>query len=137
MTTAATVRPVPPPYRWHVAALLLAAGHHIDHTLRGTHVGWPVTPDVNMFTYTLVIYPLIGLGFLLRSPQYWLAIAIGGVVLLASVHVAIEQPGEILGGYPQPVVGLVAFAVLVALVAVLAGLAYRYAMYLAYVRRVL
>lgn len=64
------------------------------------------------FTYTLAIYPLIALGFVLRSARYWLTIAVGGVVLLAAVHTAIEQPGEILGGDGQPAFGLVAFAIL-------------------------
>lgn len=118
--------PRQPSYAWHVAALLLAALHHLDHVLRGTHVGWPVTPDVNTFTYTLLIYPLIALGFLLRSARYWLAIAIGGVVLLSVVDVAVEQPAEIVGGYPQPVLGLIAFGILIALIAVLVAIAFRY-----------
>lgn len=130
--TAATVIPrSTPSYSWHIAALLLAALHHLDHALRGTHIGWPLTPDVTPFTYTLAIYPLITLGFVVRSARYWLTIAVGGVVLLAAVHTAIEQPGEILGGYAQPAFGLLAFAILIALILVLTVIAFRYAMFLA------
>jgi hypothetical protein len=131
----AAIPRTPPSYRWHFAALVLAAVHHVDHVLRGTHVGWPVTTEVSPFTYTLAIYPLIGLGFVVRSARYWLTIAVGGVVLLAAVHTVIEQPGEILGGYQQPVLGLIAFADLVALIVVLTVIAFRYAMYLGYARR--
>jgi hypothetical protein len=124
-----------PSYGWHIAALVLAALHHIDHVMRGTHVGWPVTADVTPFTFTLAIYPLIALGFVLRSARYWLAVAVGGIVLLAAVHTAIEQPAEILGGYAQPLAGLVAFAILLALIAVLTVIAFRYAVVVGMIRR--
>jgi hypothetical protein len=121
---------VPRIYLLHVAALLLSAGHHLDHVLRGTHVGWPAIPQVTTFTYTLAIYPIIGLGFLLRSRAYWLIAATGGLLLLAGVHFgpfAVEQPREILGGYAQPLIGYVAFAVLLALVVVLLAIVRLYA----------
>ena len=102
-------------------------GHHADHVLRGTHVGWPVTTAVTPFTYSLLIYPIVLLGFVVRSERYWLAAVAGGLVMLSVVHVFIETPGEILGGYAQPVAGVVAFAILVALITVLAYLAWRYA----------
>lgn len=135
MTASTAIPRNPPSYGWHLAALVLAALHHLDHALRRTHAGWPLTSDVTPFTYTLAIYPLIALGFALRSPRYWLAIAIGGVVLLAAVHTAIEQPDEILGGYTQPVFGLVAFAILIGLIAVLTVVAFRYALVLGMLRR--
>lgn len=125
----------PPSYRWHVAALVLAVLHHADHILRGTHVGWPVTAEVNPFTYTLSIYPVIALGFLLRSARYWLVVAIGGIVMLSAVHIAIERPAEILGGYADPLAGLIAFAVLIALIVVLTVIAFRYAVVVGMLRR--
>lgn len=136
MAAATAIPRTTPSYGWHLAALVLSALHHLDHALRETHIGWPLTSDATPFTYTLAIYPLIALGFVLRSARYWLAIAVGGVVLLAAVHTAIEQPGEIVGGYAQPVFGLVAFAILIALIVVLTVIAFRYAMYLGSARRV-
>lgn len=43
-------------------ATVLGLAHHLDHAIRGTHVGWPVTPAVNAFTFSLTIYPLMSLG---------------------------------------------------------------------------
>ena len=49
-------------------AMFMSLGHHIDHVIRGNHVGWPLTAEVNAFTYSLGVYPLILLGlFLYRS----------------------------------------------------------------------
>jgi len=90
---------------------------------------------VNAFTYSLAIYPIVLFGFVVRSPRYWLAAVIGGLVMLTGVHLLIETPGEIIGGYAQPAVGLVAFAVLLALIAVLAYLAWRYALVVSATRR--
>lgn len=95
--------------------------------LRGSHVGWPVRAEVNTFTYTLAIYPIVLLGFVVRSARYWLAAVAGGLALITTVHVLVEPPSEILGGYRQPLTGILAFSVLVALVALLALLAWRYA----------
>ncbi len=40
----------------------LGAAHHIGHVIRGNHVGWPLTSEVNPFTYSLAIYPLLATG---------------------------------------------------------------------------
>ena len=50
--------------------LLLAAGgvavfgllHHLDHTVRCNHVGWPLQDMATRFTFSLVVYPLLLLG---------------------------------------------------------------------------
>jgi hypothetical protein len=113
---------MPRVYLLHFAALLLSAAHHVDHIARATHVGWPVTADVTTFTYTLLIYPIIGLGFFLRSRVYWLVAAAGGLLLLTGVHfgpLAVESPAEIVSGYPDAALGYVALLDLIALVAVL------------------
>lgn len=48
-------------------AAFMTLGHHVDHVIRGNNVGWPVSEEVNAFTYSLVIYPLILAG--LREPS--------------------------------------------------------------------
>jgi hypothetical protein len=113
---------MPRVYLLHFAALVLSAAHHLDHIARGTHIGWPVIPDVTTFTYTLLIYPIIGLGFVLRSRVYWLVAATGGLLLLTAVHfgpVAVESPNDIVSGYSNAALGYAALLDLVALVAVL------------------
>ncbi len=57
-------------------AMFLSLGHHIDHIIRGNNVGWPLTAEVNAFTYSLGIYPLILLGLYLYAsgrvgPGHW------------------------------------------------------------------
>ena len=48
---------------WLAAAMSL--GHHLDHLIRGNAVGWPLTEEVNAFTASLVVYPIIATGLLL------------------------------------------------------------------------
>jgi hypothetical protein len=57
-------------------AMFMSLGHHIDHVIRGNHVGWPLTHHVTPFTYSLGVYPLIFLGpYLYASgrvgPGFW------------------------------------------------------------------
>jgi hypothetical protein len=117
-------------YLLHFTALGLSALHHLDHVVRGTHVGWPVTAEANAFTYTLLIYPVIGLGFVVRSRAYWLAAAAGGLALVTAVHFgpfAVERTSDIVAGYAAPLLGYAAVAVLIALVAVLLAIVFMYA----------
>jgi hypothetical protein len=111
-------------------ATLLGLAHHVDHVIRGNHVGWPITPEVNPFTYSLVIYPLVAVGFLLsvtgrESARYWTAVMAGGAVMLVFFHLspwAVEPPTDVILPYADPTWGYVAFAVLLALIGVvLAG----------------
>jgi hypothetical protein len=46
-------------------AVVMCVGHHIDHVIRGNNVGWPIDSEVNAFTFSLLIYPLILVGLLL------------------------------------------------------------------------
>ena len=108
-------------------AAFLALGHHIDHVIRGNNVGWPFTGEVNAFTYSLAIYPLIALGlFLYRSrrvgPGFWVFLSGGGALFLAFIHFApsaIEPPGEIINVYEPRALGWLAFAWLLLLIGVL------------------
>ena len=108
-------------------ALAFAIGHHVDHVIRGNHVGWPVTTEVNAFTYSLGIYPAILTGLLLYRARvvgagFWIFLSAGGALFLAAIHFgpfAIEPPEDIIGLYQPPIVGWLAFAWLLGLVAVL------------------
>jgi hypothetical protein len=114
-------------------ATLLGAAHHLDHVVRGNHVGWPLTPEVNPFTYSLAVYPLVAVGLYLtvtdRNPLgYWagfLAVSTGMLTVLHLSPWAVEPPGDVILPYADPTVGYLAFGVLLALIATLAlGTAY-------------
>jgi hypothetical protein len=103
----------------------LTLGHHIDHVIRGNHVGWPFASTVTPFTLSLAVYPAViaGLYLSLRGrvgPGYW-AIVWGTMTLLAaSVHLPLsensETAGDIIHPYASPLAGWVAFLWLLALV---------------------
>jgi len=40
-------------------AIVMSLGHHIDHVIRGNHVGWILTEHVTPFTYSLGLYQYI------------------------------------------------------------------------------
>jgi hypothetical protein len=111
-------------YLFLLAPTLLGAAHHLDHVLRGNHVGWPLTPEVNAFTYSLAVYPLLALGLFLTVTEragvrYWIAFFAASTALLASVHLgpwAIEPPTNVIGPYADPAVGYLAFAIVLALI---------------------
>jgi hypothetical protein len=108
-------------------ATLFGAGHHVDHLIRGNHVGWPASPEVNAFTFSLLIYPVIAVGIYLTltdrvGVRYWVVVAGAGLAMLAGVHLgpwAIEPPADVIGPYLPSNWGYVAFAWLLALLGVL------------------
>jgi hypothetical protein len=108
-------------------ALFMALGHHVDHVIRGNNVGWPVSDEINAFTFSLAIYPIIFLGlYLYRTkrvgPGFWVFLSAGGALFLSFIHFApgaIEPPGEIIDVYDSRAVGLLAFVWLLLLIAVL------------------
>ncbi|WP_227134648.1 hypothetical protein [Halorubellus salinus] len=119
-------------------ATLLGLAHHIDHVIRGNHVGWPITPQVNPFTYSLVIYPLVVTGFVgsltgRTGERYWSLVMLVGGGMLVFFHLspwAVEPPGDVILPYANPLFGYVAFAVLLALIGVVfAGAAYSLALW--------
>ena len=119
----------PRAYLLFAVATLLGLAHHLDHVIRGNHVGWPLTPEVNPFTYSLVIYPLVVLGFTLSltgraGARYWTVVTTLGAGMLAFFHLspwAVEPPGDVILPYANPVFGYAAFAILLALILVVAG----------------
>lgn len=74
-------------------AVTLALVHHVDHVLRVDHSGWPFTPEVSPFTFSLVIYPIfLSVFFFRRKP--WFRVAGTGLLFLFSVfaHTFLETP---------------------------------------------
>lgn len=110
-------------------AAFMSLGHHLDHTIRGNHVGWPLTAEVTPFTYSLGVYPLILLGLVLSrlnrvGPGYWALLSGSGALFVAAIHfgpAAVEPPADIIDLYEPRLLGWFAFAWLVAFVAVLSG----------------
>jgi hypothetical protein len=115
-------------YRLTLLAAAMSLGHHLDHLIRGNAVGWPVTGQVNAFTASLLVYPVIITGLLLYragrvGPGFWALVSGGGAAFVAAVHfgpAAVEPPELILDHYQTPVLGWLAFAWLLVFVAVLA-----------------
>ena len=114
-------------YALILIVLVLAVGHHLDHIIRGNHVGWPLTAEVNAFTFSLIIYPLILTGLALSragviGPGIWVFLSGGGAIFLTVIHFgpwAIEPPGDIIDLYDPPLIGWLAFGWLLALIAAL------------------
>ena len=114
------------PVLYAVALLpaLLGIAHHVDHIIRGNHVGWPVTAHVNAFTYSLAIYPLLAAGLYLTATErvgarYWTGFLTASAGMLAYFHVspwAIEPPQDVILPYASPLAGYLAFAVVLALI---------------------
>ncbi len=110
-------------------AMFMSLGHHIDHVIRGNNVGWPLTAEVNAFTYSLGIYPLILLGLYLSVPGrvgagFWAILSGSGAIFLAAIHfgpAAVEPPAAIINLYEVRIIGWLAFLWLVVFVMVLVG----------------
>jgi hypothetical protein len=111
---------------WLAAAMSL--GHHLDHLIRHNAVGWPLTDQVNAFTLSLLVYPIIITGLLAYragrvGPGFWALVSGGGAGFVSAVHfgpAAVEPPELILDHYQPPVLGWLAFGWLVTFVTVLA-----------------
>jgi hypothetical protein len=116
------------PYRLTYLAAAMSLGHHVDHVIRHNAVGWPLTDQVNAFTISLIVYPVIATGLLLyragrAGPGFWAFVSGGGAVFVNAVHfgpAAVEPPQLILEPYDPPILGWLAFTWLVTFVAVLA-----------------
>jgi hypothetical protein len=114
-----------------VAVTLLGMLHHIDHAIRGNHVGWPLIDRVTPFTFSLGLYLLLvpGIYLTLRGKAwagYWLITGLVTLALVTWVHFGpspdAESLPEIYGPYDNAVLGLAAVANLFALIASLVAL---------------
>ena len=85
--------------------------HHVDHAVRGNHVGWPLVAEVTPFTFSLLVYPFLLLGVWLTVRRrtvagYWLAFAVAALALVVSVHFVplegYESPSDIWTPYADP-----------------------------------
>src|ERR671917_127099 len=136
----ATTRPQPVHIKlrtWLLVAAscttIFAFVHHLDHVVRGNHSGWPFEPAVTPFTFSLLIYALLVPGLYLTAKGrliagYWLFTAVLGLTLLIWVHFVptrdYEAPiRDIYGVYGSPVVGFLAVADLIMLIASAVALA--------------
>jgi hypothetical protein len=107
---------------------VLSVAHHVDHLVRGNHLGWPLTGEVTAFTFSLAIYPIVAVGLGLTVTDrvgagYWAALLGFAAVLVAGTHVgpwAVEPPADVVEPYADPLVGYLAFGVLLGLVAAIA-----------------
>lgn len=120
-------------YMFVVVPTVLGVAHHVDHIIRGNHVGWPITAEVTAFTYSLGIYPLIAVSLYLAvsdrvEARYMTVFFAFSAAILAFFHVspwAVEPPQDVIQPYGNPVVGYLAFGILLALIAsTLVGCAY-------------
>jgi hypothetical protein len=95
--------------------------HHIDHVVRGNHVGWPLNPAVTPFTFSLAVYPLALFGFCLMYVTdrtiitYWLGFFGFTSVLVTYTHTFIEPPRDIINPHASPLVGYLALVLAIAL----------------------
>ena len=104
---------------------VLGAVHHLDHIVRGNHVGWPLTPEVNAVTDSLAIYPLLAVSLYLTVTEraeagYWAGFLVFSAGMLAYFHIspwAVEPPQDVIVPYDSAVFGYAAFVVVLALIA--------------------
>jgi len=113
-----------PFYVFVLVPTVLGVAHHVDHIVRGNHVGWPLTPHVNPFTYSLAIYPLLAISLYLTvtrrvEARYWATFFAFSAGMLAYFHIspwAVEPPQDVIAPYATPLAGYLAFVIVLALI---------------------
>ena len=100
------------------------ASHHLDHAFRQVHIGWPLTDQVNPFTFSLILYPLflLGIYFTVRGrvwAGYWVGVATFALTLVTFVHFrpspGAESLDQVYGPWNNPILGSIAVAIVFAL----------------------
>lgn len=103
-----------------IAATLLGIAHHSDHVVRGNHVGWPITGEINTFTFSFAFYPVVFLGLCLHARNragagFWAILTGVGAAVVGVTHLgpwAVEPPRDIISVYRFPFFGWAAFGLL-------------------------
>lgn len=103
-----------------IAATLLGIAHHFDHVIRGNHVGWPITGDINPFTFSLAFYPVVLIGLYLHARNragagFWAILTGVEAAVVGLTHLspwAVEPPPDIISVYDSPLLGWAAFGLL-------------------------
>lgn len=101
-----------------VLALVLGAGHHVDHVVRGNHVGWPLTDRITPFTGSLLSYPIVLASLYLTwrgrvGARFWAVVSTLLALPVLLTHfgpMAVEPPADVIGVYDHHAVGVAAFA---------------------------
>ncbi|TKD52912.1 hypothetical protein [Sphingomonas baiyangensis] len=77
-----------------IAAICVGLAHHVDHVLRVDHSGWPFTPRVTPFTFSLAAYPVLLFALLGPARLFWWrwALMVAGTAFTLFAHVRIETP---------------------------------------------
>ena len=96
-------------YRLVLLITGLSVAHHVDHILRDV-TGWPLAGGFNLFTASLLVYPVIAAGAYLSrrervGPLFWSFLAGGGAIFILLVHIgpaAGDAVEEIPGQYGRP-----------------------------------
>ena len=115
--------------RLALLATIFGIGHHVDHMIRGNHVGWPVVPELTPFTYSLAFYPVIAYGLYLylrgrTAPGFWALLSAAGFFVVGLLHFgpfAVEPVADIIGPYSSKLAGYAAVGWLVTFLALLAA----------------
>jgi hypothetical protein len=114
--------------RFVAGIAVLTFAHHVDHAARRV-TGWPLTPEVNAFTVSLLVYPAIAAGLVLTrrgraGRRFWAVLAGGGALFVLLVHVgpaAGDLVTRIPGQHDSTVADVAALVVLAALLVALVG----------------
>jgi hypothetical protein len=77
-------------YRLVLLITALSIAHHVDHMWRGV-TGWPFGDELNAFTVSLGVYPVIGAGLVFSrrhrvGARFWASLAGAAAVFVLAVH---------------------------------------------------
>jgi Domain of unknown function (DUF4386) len=109
MRESAPATPVPgrfTPGEWMLLVVTaLVFLHHVDHVLRADNSGWPFTSDVTPFTFSLLVYPIVLMDFLLLRGRPWVRVGLVASLFAALqvAHTLFETPADQYGTWANGV----------------------------------